>query len=306
MQKEILVKCEIENCTLGPLVTDDNKGEILCLTCGRVLAEKTEDASLEARTYTLEQFNSRARTGAGSTLTIHDKGLSTSIDNKNKDATGHSLSSHTKNVFNRLRLWDNRSKSDYAERSLSKAFNLLNIIKSQLAIPDSAIEESAYLYRKAVALKINGRSIDAILCASLYASCRKSGVPRTIKDIATAANIRKKDLTKAYRLLVTKLDLKTEPYDPVDFVTRVSSLIGTSEKTRRDAIDILKQAKSKGLCTGKHPMVLVSAAVYLAGIVNGESKSQKAVGKAAGITNISIRNVSKLFTLKLDLSHYKN
>jgi transcription initiation factor TFIIB len=306
LQKEIFDKCGIDHCTKGPLVTDNSTGEILCLTCGQVLAEKTEDTGPEFRTYTLEQFNSRTRSGAGSSLTIHDRGLSTTIDHGNKDASGNSLSSHTKNTFSRLRIWDNRSKSGPTEQNLRKAFNLLNTIKSQLVIPDSTMEESAYIYRKAVAMKMTrGRSIDSVLCASLYAACRKAGIPRTLREIANVANVRKKDLTKAYRLLIRSLDLKIEPFDPSDFVTRVSSMIGTGEKTRRDALDILKKAEVKGLCTGKHPMVLVSAAVYLAAIANCENKTQKNIAKAAGITNISIRNISKLFASRLDLSHYQ-
>jgi len=287
-------------------VTDNSTGEILCLTCGQVLAEKTEDMGPESRMYTLEQFSQRTRTGAGSSLTIHDMGLATTIGHTDKDASGNSLSSYTKNTFSRLRVWDNRSKSDSLEHNLRKAFTLLNTIKSQLVVPDSTIEESAYIYRKAVALKMTrGRSIDSVLCASLYAACRKTGIPRTLRDIASAANIRKKDLAVAYRILVRSLDLKIEPYDPVDFVTKISSIIGINEKTRRNALDILKQAESEGLCTGKHPLVLVSAAVYLAAIANGENKTQKDISKAAGITNISIRNISKLFAARLDLSHYQ-
>lgn len=306
MQKGIFDKCGIDHCTQGPLVTDSNTGEILCMTCGQVLAEKTEYVGPEYRTFTLDQFQSRTRTGSGSSLTIHDRGLSSTIDHGNKDASGNFLSSYTKNAFSRLRIWDSRSKSDSSEQNLKKAFTLLNTIQSHLTIPDSTMEETAYIYRKAIALKMTrGRSIDSVLCAALYAACRKAGIPRTLRDIATAANIRKKDLTKAYRILIKNLDLKIEPYTPSDFVARVSSMIDASEKTRRDALDMLQQAESLGLCTGKHPMVLVSAAVYLAATVNGENKTQKEIGKVAGITNISIRNVSKLFSAKLDLSNYQ-
>ena len=287
-------------------MTDNSTGEIVCLTCGQVLVEKTEEMGPESRMYTVEQFNQRTRTGAGSSLTIHDMGLATIIGHTDKDASGNSLSSYTKNTFSRLRIWDNRSKSDSVDQNLKKAFTILGTIKSQLVIPDSTIEESAYIYRKAVAMKMtHGRSIESVLCASLYAACRKTDIPRTLRDIASTANIRKKDLAVAYRLLVRSLDLKIKPYDPIDFVTKISSMVDINEKTRRDALDILKQAEVEGLCTGKHPMVLASAAVYLAAIVNGENKTQKMISKVAGITNISIRNVSKLFEARLDLSKYQ-
>ncbi len=306
LQNEIFDKCILDHCAKGPLITDNNTGEILCFTCGQVLAEKTEDIGPESRTFTVEQFNQKTRTGAGTSLTIHDMGLATTIGHDDRDASGKTLSSHTKSTFSRLRIWDSRSKSNAQETNLRKAFSLLNNIKSQLGIPDPTIEEAAYIYRKTVDLKMSrGRNIESVLCASLYAACRKAGIPRTLIDIAKAANVRKRNVASTYRILLKNLDLKIEPYDPVDFLTRISTSVGASEKTKRDALNILKQAESKGLCTGKHPLVLASASVYLATLINNENKTQKEVSVAAGITSISVRNISKLFSKKLDLSHYK-
>ena len=52
-----------------------------------------------------------ARTGAPTSLTRHDKGLSTVINPANKDATGRPLSSSMKSTITRLRTWDSRSQS---------------------------------------------------------------------------------------------------------------------------------------------------------------------------------------------------
>jgi transcription initiation factor TFIIB len=53
----------------------------------------------------------KSRTGAGLSLAIPDKGLTTIIGLQDKDATGNSLSTSMKNTFHRLRIWDNRGKS---------------------------------------------------------------------------------------------------------------------------------------------------------------------------------------------------
>jgi transcription initiation factor TFIIB len=301
LQDEIFDKCKLVVCPRGPLVTDNETGEILCSSCGQVLIEKIDNIGPEIRSFDLEQFNDKSRTGSKSSLAIHDMGLATSIGSQDKDASGNSLSGYMKNTFNRLRIWDSRSKSKGNDSNLRQAFVLLDTIKSQLSLPDNVVEETAYIYRKAAALKLTrGRGISSILYAALYAACRKTGTPRTLRDIAKAGNIRKGDLATAYRIMVKSLDLKLEPYDPVEFVTKVCSMIDASESTRRSALNLLLKAEDAGFSTGKNPMSLVAAAVYLATCTN-EKKTQVEIARVCGVSNVSVRNITKLFKVKLGL-----
>jgi transcription initiation factor TFIIB len=70
------------------MVTDQNTGELFCGKCGFVVTDKIADTGAEWRSFTNDE-SSRARTGAGTSLTMHDMGLSTVIGTANKDATGH-------------------------------------------------------------------------------------------------------------------------------------------------------------------------------------------------------------------------
>jgi len=295
-------KCKLDVCPRGPLVTDNDTGEILCASCGQVLIEKIDSMGPESRSFDLEQFNDKTRTGTKSSLAIHDMGLATSIGRQDKDASGNSLSGYMKNTFNRLRIWDNRSKSKGNDSNLRHAFVLLDTIKSQLSLPDNVVEETAYIYRKAIALKLTrGRGISSLLYAALYAACRKTVTPRTLRDIAKAGNIRKGDLATAYRIMVKSLDLKLEPYDPVEFVTKICSMIDVSESTRRNALNLLLKAEDAGFSIGKNPMSLVAAAVYLAACTNNEKKTQVGIAKVCGVSNVSVRNLTKIFKVKLGL-----
>jgi len=76
----------------GPLVTDSIRGEIVCASCGAILVDRVEDSGPEQRSFTMEDYTNRSRTGLGSSLSMHDKGLTTVIDPKNMDASGNSLS----------------------------------------------------------------------------------------------------------------------------------------------------------------------------------------------------------------------
>src|SRR5215472_5722084 len=103
MPDEIFDKCKLVSCAKGPVVTDNNTGEILCASCGQVLIEKIDNMGTESRSFDLEQFSEKSRTGSKSSLAIHDMGLATSIGIADKDASGNNLSGYMKNTFNRLR-----------------------------------------------------------------------------------------------------------------------------------------------------------------------------------------------------------
>lgn len=288
----------------GPLVTDSIRGEILCGSCGLVLKDKVEDSGPEQRSFTLEQYSERSRTGLGSALSIDDKGLSTVIGPQNKDAAGNSISPYMKYTFNRLRTWDSRSKTDTTERSLRSAFVILNTLKSKLDLSDVITERAAYLYRKALTKKITqGRTIAGIMLASLYAACRETNAPRTLQDIASAGNITVKELSRHYRVLFNTLGLHLESYNSTDFVSRIASTIGLSEKAKREALDILFKAKENGITDGKNPISLASAALYLSCIINEEKTTQKDLASASGISSVTIRNVAKIIRKNLKMGN---
>ena len=87
------------------------------------------------------------------------------------------------------------------------------------------------MYRKALEKGlVRGRSISALVAAALYAACRDTETPRTLKDIAHASNIKKKDVARCYRLLIRELDLKMPVVDPVKCVARIASKVRTFRK----------------------------------------------------------------------------
>jgi transcription initiation factor TFIIB len=89
------------------------------------------------------------------------------------------------------------------DRNLKNAFAILNSIKDKPSINDTLMEKSAYIYRKALDKRIiKGRSICALIVASIYAACREANVPRTLDEIAQTANTDAIFAAKCYRLLV--------------------------------------------------------------------------------------------------------
>jgi len=284
-------------CGKKSLLTDEVTGEQFCGKCGYVISEKVDESGPE-RSFSTQGGVDTTRTGAPSSLTIHDMGLSTVINRQNRDAAGKPLSSSMKSTITRLRTWDSRSQSQAsADRNLRQALSELGRLKDKLAISSSVLEKAAYLYRKAMDKKlVRGRSISALIAASLYAACRDTETPRTLKDVADAANVKRKDISRCYRLLYNELELKMPVVDPIQCIARISSNIKVTEKIKRYAAKILKEAQERQESSGKDPMGLAAAALYFSCVINGVSITQRNLAEAAGVTEVTIRNRFK--TLK--------
>ena len=294
------VKCQLNTCKTYPAITDSERGEIVCGGCGLILLQNMADASYENNGYTSEDFMKMSRTGPASSLTMNDRGLSTVIGT-NKDSTGKALSSKTKYEFNRLRTWDQRSKSRKTA-SFSRAFTLLHGMKTKLAISDNVVETAAYIYRKVVNAKLTrGRTMASLISASLYAACRENNIPRTLDDIADAGNVERRILSRDLRTIIKKLELNLNQYDTTSFISKISNNMNLSEKTKRDAFEILRRCEKEQITAGKHPVAQAAASLYISCIMNGEKISQKKFSTESGVSDVTIRNRAVLIknTLKL-------
>jgi len=294
MAQQITSKQRCPRCGKNTIITDMEIAELICGRCGYVVSERLEDSGPEWRSFTDDKTN-KARTGAGTSLTMHDYGLATVINPINRDSIGKPLPYSMKKTFKRLRVWDSRSQvHDSVDRNMRRAFMELGKMKDKLALSDTVIEKAAYIYRKALDKKlVRGRSVTALIAASLYAACRDTETPRTLNDITAAINIKRKDLALSYRMLIKELDLKIPVVDSVQCIARIASKAGLSEKTKRYAVKILKKAKQNEISAGKDPMGMAASALYISTLRMGMNISQKVIAHAAGVTEVTLRNRCK-------------
>jgi len=279
-------------CGKKSLLTDDVTGEQFCSKCGYVVSEKINESGPERRSFSTQGGVDTTRTGAPTSLTRHDKGLSTVINPANKDASGKPLSSSMKSTITRLRTWDSRSQSHGSvDRNLRLALSELDRLKDKLTISSSVLEKAAYIYRKALDKKlVRGRSISSMIAASLYAACRDTETPRTLKDVAEASNVKRKEISRCYRILHKELEFKMPVVDSVQCIAKISSKLNMPEKTKRYAIKILDKTQKRQESAGKDPMGLAASALYLSCVKNGVSVTQRDIAEAAGVTEVTIRN----------------
>jgi transcription initiation factor TFIIB len=219
-------------------------------------------------------------------------GLSTVIGKTDRDADGHKIDAGMHSTMERLRTWDFRIQiRTSTHRNLVQAFSELNVLKDKLALPDAVIEKTAYIYRKIQERGlVKGRSISGLVAASVYAACREMGIPRSLTDIAVASNVKRKDLARAYRILVIELDIKIPLIDEIKCLVKVANKANLSEKTKRQAISIMNEILKKDISAGKNPMGFAATVLYLSCLKTGENITQIDISHAAGVTEVTLRN----------------
>ena len=207
-------------------------GELIHEPTGLIIEEEQIDPGPEWRAFNHSERQQKSRVGAPTTQTMHDKGLTTTIDWKDKDAYGRSISSKKRSQMHRLRKWQERIRTkDAGERNLQFALSEIDRMASALGVPRSVREVASVIYRRALSEDlIRGRSIEGVATSALYAACRKEGIPRSLEEIAEVSRVERKEIGRTYRYISQELGLEMRPVDPTKYVPRFCSELGLSKE----------------------------------------------------------------------------
>ncbi|ADD07691.1 transcription initiation factor TFB (plasmid) [Natrialba magadii ATCC 43099] len=279
-------------CDSTTLARSADGSEISCEDCGLILEEEAIDRGPEWRAFNAAERDSKSRVGAPTTQTMHDKGLTTTIDWKNQDAYGRSLSSEKRSQMNRLRKWQERIRTkDAGERNLQFALSETDRMASAMGVPRSVREVASVLYRRALEEDlIRGRSIEGVATSTLYAACRMEGIPRSLDEIAAVSRVERMEIGRTYRYISKELGLEMQPVDPKKYVPRFCSELELPDEVQSKANEIIDTTAEKGMLSGKSPTGYAAAAIYAAALLCNKKKTQREVADVAQVTEVTIRN----------------
>jgi len=138
---------------------------------------------------------------------------------------------------------------------------------------------------------VRGRSIRSIMAAAVYAACRLMGAPRDLRELEKAYPIvKRKTIAQGYRLLLKHLNIKVPVADPAIYLNKIASKVGLDEGTVQEALRILEEAHKRGATIGKDPVGMAAAALYMACQERNQPVTQKDIARAAGVTEVTVRN----------------
>lgn len=279
-------------CGSRDVVRDDHRAETVCNGCGLVIEEDMIDQGPEWRNFDVYERYGSSRVGSPANPMIPDKGLSTEIPVATKDAHGKSLSTEARVKFYRMRMLHNQVRqSKRGERSLGEGLKQVDRFASLMRLPPSIREEAAVVYRKAAQQGVvRGRSIAIIAAASIYVACRLHGFPRTLREIVDVLKLDRKKLSRTYTILNRELKLKVPTTTPEDYLPRICEALELRPETRAMAARMVRDLSSDPAFASMLPTGTVAGAVYIASILCDDRRSQDEISKAAGVSEVTLRN----------------
>ncbi len=284
-------------CNSTHLIYDDAKGELICGDCGLLVEEGMVDTSHELRAF--DKSEKKSRGGAPMSMQKFDKGLTTNIG-EISDIYRLDSAQQTRKYL-RLKKWQERVSTSI-ERNLRLAMSELRRVASFLDLPSVVKDEAARTYNFVLQRGlVRGRSMESVIAACIYASCRSYNIPRTLDEISNASEVERKEIGRTYRFIIRKIGLKLSPSSPKDYISRFGSTLHLSPRSQNEALKILNKPEVNELTSGRGPAGIAAAALYVSALLNDEKKTQREVADVAGITEVTIRNRYKELLDKLDL-----
>jgi transcription initiation factor TFIIB len=218
--------------------------------------------------------------------------LSTDISSGNRDGNGNIIPYSNRIKYGRLKKVHRRNCIQKGvERNLKSAMGEIDRLTSAMSLPMNVRDMTIAIYKNAVMKNlIKGRSIDGLAAASVYTACRQLSVPRTMTEIADHTRIKKAELLRISRMMRRALRMKLDVTSPKEYLPRFCSELGLSNEAECKAREILEESEHLNLSSGRTPVGITAAAIFLATVICGERRTKKAVSDVTKVTEVTIRN----------------
>jgi len=295
------------------LIDDVQNGEIICSSCGIVVAEQMADYGPEERSSSLEEKMKLARATGQTTYSQHDLGITTEISISSKDFSGKSISPEVANQMYNLRKWQQRVRvSTPRERRLANVLTKIGEACQNLSLSKNVLETASMIYRNLdEKIDVKGKSVTSISAATIYMACKQCDVVRSLDEICrgfcTPKDVKSKAKLAAryYRIMVMEMGTSVAPVVTMDkYISKIANLTKTDVRVERLALEIAENTKDNNIADGKAPNGIAAAYLYVASILLGQNVLQRDVSSIAGVTEVTIRNRCKeiLTCYKLKIS----
>jgi hypothetical protein len=174
------------------LVEDHASGDMVCSTCGLVLAERNVDVSSEWRTFSNDDQGNDdpSRVGDGPNALLNGAQLNTGI------AFGDGMRSKD------LHRAQNKANVDKGNKPLLVAYKQIGALCDGWQLPNSVSDTTKHLYKDASEAGLaKGKSQDALIAGCLFYACRRNNVARTFREVYELTRVTKKEIGRTFKAL---------------------------------------------------------------------------------------------------------
>jgi len=250
----------------GPLITDHERGEVLCAQCGLVVAEAAVDVGPEWRAFEKEE---RARSAPLRLVVKTDMAVKAE----------HGVR------WRRLARFHRETLHGY-ERRLPIIGGEIRRIRECVGLPQHVAEEAEALVKKYFDV-MGSLPPEVVAIAVLRTAAKAAGTPRPLEDFLRCSKADKHRVWKAAWRLKEVIKQSRRP-SIEDYVKTLAAKVGLPASTAKTALNILE--RNRRLLVGRNPWVWAAAALWLAS--SRKRGLLKRLTEAAGTTPPSVRNAA--------------
>ena len=272
------------------MITNFSEGNVSCSACARVIEERIIDESYEGRNFGGENSRSNGKDLNRVGGPINDTDIL---------STGITIYAKRNNLLGKMR----RRSSNSAGSNKQKILKKLEDIGQNLNLKTSVIEKAKDILEAVESKgKLKGRSIEYMIGAILFASCRGSQ-PIPLAEVAMKLNLDKKVLKKCFgsinKIIYTEEEITVK--DTIyRLITSKCNCLELGIKESECAKELSKIICEKEILAGKNPNTIVGCSIYAAcKLLNSDIKKKEEIALTCQISLNTILNAySKLLEYK--------
>jgi transcription initiation factor TFIIB len=250
----------------GPLITDLQRGEVVCAQCGLVLAEAVVDTGPEWRSFNKEK---RVRTAPLKLVVKTDMAVKAE-----HGARWRMLAKFHRDTLHGY------------ERRLVKIGGEIRRVKECVGLPQSVAGEAEALLKRYFEV-VAGFPPEVVAVAVLWTAAKAAGAPRPLEDFLRCSRAEERRVRKAAWRLKEVMKLGRRP-SLEDYVRTLAARVNLPAPIAKAAVELLE--RNRRVLAGKNPWVSAAAALWLASLKR--LGLLKALAEAAGTTTVSIRKAA--------------
>lgn len=180
--------------------------------------------------------------------------------------------------------------------TLKKGVEEINQVSDTINLSEETITVAVNTYEDAVnndECEFTGRSVELIAYTALLIATRETGDVRTAKEIADAGSkdVGESNVLRTHKYLCETLDLGLVLAQASDFVDRIASILGLSEKEVQRAKEVISDVEDVKGIQNKGGKTIAGAVVYYIGS-HGEGHgkyTQQEIADSVDITALTVR-----------------
>jgi transcription initiation factor TFIIB len=300
------------------LVLDAHHGEYICQSCGYVVLDKLVSSGHETHQNNyMDKIKSVRASGQVSFLLLN-YGLQTEIGISTRDYSGKPISYATAERLASVRRLHSRLKASPDERRIVRVLSMIDKICSKMLLPRSLSEAAAKIYRTySSRYDTRGFSVAGNAIAAVYLACKQCSIARGLEEITGVANTgnnsrdsSSKVAFRCYKKMIMSMtdqghreQQDTSVIDSIDlfnhvvpiekYISKIANKAKIDWRVQKYAIDIARQMEGKILLSGKDPMGIAAAYLYIAICICGYNMYLADIAIISEVTEITIRTRCK-------------